>query len=117
LFNNYENNYIFKILLKVYYMQVRGGLKSIFKKMGNTIKNDLDTIIENNVENSFGKFKNKIGGLLEYSYEKLGEIKNNAYYGFQKVKDGISKYGTIIKDKIERLSEYLYKELEKRVIY
>jgi len=112
LFNNYENNYIFKILLKVYYMQVRGGLKSIFKKMGNTIKNDLDTIIKNNVENSFGKFKNKIGGLLEYSYKKLEEIKNNAYYEFQKVKDGMSEYGTIIKDKIERLPEYLDKKLE-----
>ena len=110
MFNNYENNYIFKILLKVYYMQVRGGLKSIFKKMGNTIKNDLDTIIENNVENSFGKFKNKIGGLLEYSYERLGEIKNDVYYGLQKVKDGISEYGTIIKDKIKRLSEYLDKK-------
>jgi len=92
-------------------MQVRGGLKGIFKKIGNTIKNDLDTIIENNVKGSFGKFKNKIGGLLEYSYEKLGEIKNNAYYGFQKVKDGILEYGTIIKDKIEEFSEYLYERL------
>jgi len=115
LFNNYENNYIFKILLKVYYMQVRRGLKSIFKKMENTIKNDLDTIIENNVKNSFRNFKDKVNESLKYSYEKLGEIKNNVYYGLQKVKDGISKYGTIIKDKIKRLSEYSYEKLEKIV--
>ena len=69
MFNNYENNHLFKILLKVYYMQLPRGLDGILGKIGN------------NVKGGFGKIKE----FPEYLDERLREIR-----------DKISEYGPII---------------------
>ena len=106
MFNNYENNYIFKILLKVYYMQLfkdsDGGLDGILRKVGNKVKD------------GFRNFKDKVNEPLKY-LEGLEKVGDKTYYGLQKVKDRILKYGTIIKDKIGEFPKYLNKELEKIV--
>jgi len=69
LFNNYENNHLFKILLKVYYMQIPRGLDGILGKVGNNVK---------------GGFR-KIKEFPKYLDERLREIR-----------DKISEYMPII---------------------
>jgi len=64
LFNNYENNHTFKILLKVYYMQLPRGLDGILRK------------IEDNVKDNFEKIKGKIREFPKYLDERLEEIGN-----------------------------------------
>jgi hypothetical protein len=67
-------------------MQLREGLKSIFKKIR------LDDIIEDNVKEGFEKFKNKIEEIPKYLDERLEYVRDKTYYVTRKV----SEYRPII---------------------
>jgi len=79
-----------------------GGLDGILRKVGNKVKD------------GFRNFRDKVNEPLKY-LEGLEKVGDKTYYGLQKVKDRILKYGTIIKDKIGEFPKYLNKELEKIV--
>ena len=85
LFNGYGDSYIFKALLKFYYMQLfdnsNSSLDDILRKIGD-------------IKSNFRKIKE----FPQYLNERSREIRDKTYYGLRKVKDGISKYAPIIKD-------------------
>jgi hypothetical protein len=77
---NRENNYPFKILLKVYYMQLPRGFDGILGK------------IEDNVKGGFEKIKDEANRSIEYLDKKLKGIGDKTYEKLREAKDKLSEY-------------------------
>ena len=106
MFNNYENNYTFKILLKVYYMQLSRGLDGILHGVYEVRDNVLEKIKEI-VEKPSKHLKDKVKKYEEPTeftpFEILYKVGDNVKDGFEKIKNEIKEFPKYLDERLEEI--------------